>query len=258
MKKYLEDFHKMKLFRLQDAVQIVGNEKSAKDLLRNYRKQQLICQIRRNLYTVTDLARKQALSTKFEIGSNITPSACLSYQSALEYHGLAHQQFFVIYVSSSQKFTPFDFEGIHYHYCNRKSIDEKGVYSPPMDSLVRVTDEERTLIDCIDRIDRAGGLEELLNAMAAMTYLNENKLLTYLEIYNKQFLYQKAGFLLSYFQRGTKVSDNFVEICREKMGKSTRYLDGLNIPTVYHSQWKLFAPENIRFYSGQGQNEFIQ
>ena len=56
MKKYLEDFHKMKLFRLQDAVQIVGNEKSAKDLLRNYRKQQLICQIRRNLYTVTDLA----------------------------------------------------------------------------------------------------------------------------------------------------------------------------------------------------------
>ncbi|MEN6386147.1 MAG: type IV toxin-antitoxin system AbiEi family antitoxin [Phycisphaerales bacterium] len=248
----------MKLFRLQDAVQIVGNEKSAKDLLRNYRKQQLICQIRRNLYTVTDLATKQALSTKFEIGSNITPSACLSYHSALEYHGLAHQQFFVIYVSSSQKFTPFDFEGIHYHYCNRKSIDEKGVYSPPMDSLVRVTDEERTLIDCIDRIDRAGGLEELLNAMAAMTYLNENKLLTYLEIYNKQFLYQKAGFLLSYFQRETKVSDNFVEICREKMGKSTRYLDGLNIPTVYHSQWKLFAPENIRFYSGQDQNEFIQ
>jgi predicted transcriptional regulator of viral defense system len=135
---------------------------------------------------------------------------------------------------------------------------EKGVYSPPMDSLVRVTDEERTVIDCIDRIDRAGGLEELLNAMAAMTYLNENKLLTYLEIYDKQFLYQKTGFLLSYFQRETKVSDNFLEICREKMGKSTRYLDELNVAAVYHSQWKLFAPENIRSYSEQGQNEFVQ
>jgi len=114
------------------------------------------------------------------------------------------------------------------------------------------------VIDCIDRIDRAGGLEELLNAMAAMTYLNENKLLTYLEIYDKQFLYQKTGFLLSYFQRETKVSDNFLEICREKMGKSTRYLDELNVATVYHSQWKLFAPENIRSYSEQGQNEFVQ
>ena len=256
MKKYLQDFHRMKLFRFQDAVQIIGNEKSAKDLLRNYRKQQLICQIRRDLYTVTDLATKQAIATKFEIGSYITPSACLSYHSALEYHGLAHQQFFVIYVSSSQKFTPFDFEGIHYKYCH--SMCEKGMYSPPMDSLVRVTDEERTVIDCIDRIDRAGGLEELLNAMAAMTYLNENKLLTYLEIYDKQFLYQKTGFLLSYFQRETKVSDNFLEICREKMGKSTRYLDELNVAAVYHSQWKLFAPENIRSYSEQGQNEFVQ
>jgi hypothetical protein len=79
MKKYLEDFHRMKLFRLEDVVQIVGNKKSAKDLLRNYKKQQLICQIRRDLYTVTDLATKQAIATKFEIGSNITPlSLCIA------------------------------------------------------------------------------------------------------------------------------------------------------------------------------------
>jgi predicted transcriptional regulator of viral defense system len=253
MKKYLEEFHRMKLFRLQDAVKIIGNEKSAKDLLRNYKKQQLICQIRRNLYTVTDLATKQAIATKFEIGSNVTPSSYISYHSALEYHGLAHQQFFVFYISSSQKFTPFDFDGIQYQYCN--SIREKGVYSPSMDSLVHVTDKERTLIDCINRIDRAGGLEELLHAMAAMTYLNENKLLAYLEIYDKQFLYQKTGFLLSYFQRETKVSDNFLEICREKMGKSTRYLDNLNVATAFYSKWKLFAPVNIHSYLEQGQNE---
>src|SRR5690606_35017214 len=101
------DFHRMKLFRLEDVVQIVGNKKSAKDLLRNYKKQQLICQIRRDLYTVTDLATKQAIATKFEIGSNITPSAYVSHHSALEYHGLAHQQFFILYISSAQKFTPF-------------------------------------------------------------------------------------------------------------------------------------------------------
>jgi len=255
MKKYLEEFHRMKLFRLQDAVKIIGNEKSAKDLLRNYKKQQLICQIRRNLYSVTDLATKQTIATKFEIGSNITPSSYISHHSALEYHGLAHQQFFVLYVSSFQKFSPFDFEGIHYQYCNRKSAGEKGVYSPPMDSLVRVTDKERTLIDCINRIDRVGGFEELLHAIAAMTYLNENKLLAYLEIYNKQFLYQKTGFLLSYFQRETKVSDNFLAICREKMGKSTRYLDKLNVATAFYSKWKLFAPVNIRSYLEQGQNE---
>lgn len=254
MKKYLEDFHRMKLFRLKDVVQIVGNEKSAKDLLQNYKKQQLICRIRRDLYTITDLAMKQAIATKFEIGSNITPSAYISYHSALEYHGLAHQQFYILYISSAQKFTPFDFEGIQYFYC--KSISEKGVYTPPMDSLVRVTDEERTVIDCIDRIDRAGGLEELLHAIAAMTYLNENKLQTYLEIYDKQFLYQKTGFLLSYFQKELKLSDEFLKACQKKIGKSTRYLlDEPAATSVYHSQWKVFAPENILSYPEQGQNE---
>jgi hypothetical protein len=42
----------------------------------------------------------------------------------------------------------------------------------------------------------------------------------------------------------------------KKIGKSTRYL--LNEPaatSVYHSQWKLFAPENILSYPEQGQNE---
>jgi predicted transcriptional regulator of viral defense system len=254
MKKYLEDFHRMKLFRLKDVVQIVGNEKSAKDLLRNYKKQQLICQIRRDLYTVTDLATKQVVATKFEIGSNITPSAYVSYHSALEYHGLAHQQFFILYISSAQKFTSFDFDGIYYFYCKTRS--EKGVYTPSMNSLVRVTDEERTVIDCIDRIDRAGGLEELLHAIAAMTYLNENKLMTYLEIYDKQFLYQKTGFLLSYFQKELKLSDEFLEACRKKIGKSTRYLlDESAATSVYHSQWKLFAPENILSYLEQGQND---
>jgi len=86
--------------------------------------------------------------------------------------------------------------------------------------------------------------------------LNENKLMTYLEIYDKQFLYQKTGFLLSYFQKELKLSDEFLEVCRKKKGKSTRYLlDESAATLVYHSQWKLFAPENILSYLEQGQNE---
>ena len=66
----------MKLFRLKDVVQIVGNEKSAKDLLQNYKKQQLIYRIRRNLYTITDLATKQAIATKRKL---FAPENILSY-----------------------------------------------------------------------------------------------------------------------------------------------------------------------------------
>ena len=92
-----------------------------------------------------------------------------------------------------------------------------------MNSLVHVTDEERTVIDCIDRIDRAGGLEELLHAIAAMTYLNENKLMTYLEIYDKQFLYQKTGFAFL-FSKGIKIERRILRGLRKKERKNARYL----------------------------------
>ncbi|GEM_PF-4415415 len=53
-----------------------------------------------------------------------------------------------------------------------------------------------------------------------------------------------------------KLSDEFLKACRKKIGKSTRYLlDEPAATSVYHSQWKLFAPENILSYPEQGQNE---
>ncbi len=93
MKKYLEELHKLKLFRLKDIVVLSGNESSAKDLLQNYKKQKLVCHIRRDFYSVTDLASKIHTANKFEIASQITDSSYLSYHSALEYHGLAQQVF---------------------------------------------------------------------------------------------------------------------------------------------------------------------
>jgi len=55
---------------------------------------------------------------------------------------------------------------------------------------------------------------------------------------------------------GIKIERQILKGLPKKIGKSTRYL--LNEPaatSVYHSQWKLFAPENILSYPEQGQNE---
>lgn len=93
MKYYTEEFHNRKLFRFEDIVALIGNENTAKDLLYNYKKQKLICMIRRNLYAATDLATKKCVAAKFEIGSNISPSPYISYHTVLEYQGVAHQIF---------------------------------------------------------------------------------------------------------------------------------------------------------------------
>ena len=255
MKKYLEEFHQLGLFSKKDVLTFFKDANTAKELLRRYKKMGLISQIRRDLYGANDLANKVTLATKFEIAGKITPSAYLSYHSALEYYGLANQVFHELYVSSEKRFNNFEYEGIRYTYC--KSVISLGVVNPPMDSMVKVTDLERTVVDCLDSIGRSGGLEELVLSLSMITLLKEERLLTYLEAYNKQVLYQKAGFILSYFQKEMKLSDNFFRECRKKTGNSIRYLIDTTNTQMYHSVWKLYAPENILSYLEQGNYEYV-
>jgi predicted transcriptional regulator of viral defense system len=255
MKKYLEGLHQLRVFHKRDVLSMTKDDNATKELLRRYKKMGLISQIRRDLYGANDLANKATRATKFEIASQITPSAYLSYHAAMEYHGLANQVFYELYVSSDERFTHFDYEGISYSYC--KSGIPLGIVNPPMDSMVKVTDLERTVVDCMDSIGLCGGLEELVMCFSLITYLKEEQLLIYLEAYRKQFLYQKAGFILSYFQKEMKLSDDFFEICRQKTGKSIRYLTDTSDSKIYHKKWKLYAPENILSYLEQGGNEYV-
>ncbi|MDR1895784.1 MAG: hypothetical protein LBR10_03230 [Prevotellaceae bacterium] len=255
MKKYLEELHQLGIFHKRDVLSFIKDDNAAKEILRRYKKMGLISQIRRDLYSVNDLANKATLATKFEIASQITPSAYLSYHAALEYHGLANQVFYELYVSSEERFNSFEYEGISYTYC--KSGISPGVVNPPMDSMVKVTDLERTVVDCMDSIALSGGLEELVMSFSLITYLKEEQLLTYLEAYRKQFLFQKAGFILSHFQREMKLSDAFFKECRQRIGKSIRYLTHASYSKIYHKEWKLYAPENILSYLEQGGNEYV-
>lgn len=155
MHTYIEEFHKLKIFHKKEVVALTGSENAAKELLRRYKQQELIAQVRRDLYVATDLATKSSAASKYEIGSQINASSYLSYHAALEYHGLAHQVFYEIQVSSRERFNNFTYDGIRYVYLSSKS--DAGVVIPSTDTLIRVTDLERTVLDCIHRIDQSGG-----------------------------------------------------------------------------------------------------
>lgn len=255
MKKYLGVLHQKKIFTLNDVVGLTNNVNSAKDLLQNYKKQNLIIQIRRNLYSVCDLATGVTVANKFEIASNISSSSYISYRSAFEYYGIAHQIYYDIYISSCSRFNSFDFENIQYFYS--KSIIDLGVETPSMDSLVRVTNLERTIVDCIDRIDRAGGIEELVHCLSLIGYLNENKLLEYLAAYNKSILYKKVGFVLEPFKEKLKLSNDFIELCAQNGKKHIGYLTDKNESNFFHNSWNIYAPKNILSYLEQGDNELV-
>lgn len=180
------------LFTLQDVAQETGNTRSAQTLLMRYQKQGFVSKVRRGLYCANNIATHLPEANKYQVASAITPSSYVAYHAAMEYHGLAHQVYYDVAVGGEQAFNAFEYDGIHFAF--HQIPTHIGIDTPIADSHVRVTNVERTVVDCIDRIDLCGGWEELTNCLMSVQYLREEMLLTMLQIYNKIALYKKVGF----------------------------------------------------------------
>lgn len=244
--------HEKLLFTKQEFSQFLGKTTSASMTLHNYMKRGLIANVRRNLYCACDLATKSPVPEKMQIASALSETACVGYHSALEYHGLCHQVFYSVYVQSKNRFNDVDFNGIQYHYC--KQTHSCGIVNPTYNNMVRVTDLERTLIDCCDRVDFAGGIEELLHCLESRPLLSEQKLLEYLRIFNKDILYKKCGYIMEL--AGMKLSPNFFTTCLEHSRNSVSYLENKS-DNMFVSKWRLYVPQYISHIKEEVQDELI-
>ncbi|NLK72500.1 MAG: hypothetical protein GX285_05740 [Clostridiales bacterium] len=243
--KYYEDFLKMEVFNLKDAQKVVGSIENAKVLLNSYVKNGLVKRVRRDLYCAVNLENRDAPTNRYLVGSKINDSAYLTYHSAFEVHGLSHQVSFVVYVSSEQKISDFEFEGVLYKYVG-KGIKE-GVTHYRLNDKVKLTDLERTVVDSLDRPDYCGGVHELDEILKICTVLDETKLANYLEMYNKQILYKKAGYFLERHQQSLGITDGLLSLIEKKTGNTKKYLseEAQNGSGVLIKRWGLIVPKTL-------------
>jgi len=242
---------KLSVFTIADIVKLTNNMKTAYSLLDRLMKKGLVKKIRNNIYSCVNAATGQVIASRYQIACAVNFSAYLSHHTAFEYHALANQVYYDVYISSKTKFKDFEFEGVKYKYVASKFND--GVIMPKNTEGIRVTDLERTVIDNIKDFEKIGGFEELLKCMEGITYLNEEKLIKYLDGYGIQGLYQKTGFLLDQYLYDIHMSKQFFNYCKSKMGKSTRYLFKETAgEKIYNSEWQLVIPKSLFNIAEQG------
>lgn len=243
--KYYEKLLDMSLFTFKDIIKLTGNKETAGSLVREYQKKRYITRIKRNLYTAINLETKESVADKFEIGSNITDTAYISHHSAYDYYGIMNQVYYEVYVSSESKFKNFEFKGIEYTY--HQSPFNDGVIYSKNNRNIKVTDLERTVLDSVKDFEKIGGLEELIECISLITYLDFEKLKKYLQCYDLQIMYQKTGYILEHFKDDLKIPNKFFELCKRKIGKSRRYLyiNIKNEKNIYNAKWQLIVPEDL-------------
>lgn len=247
----LIDLAKYPVFTINEVKKLVGNEKTAYSRMERLIKNNLVKKIRKNIYSVINPATGQLVATRYQIACAITDTAYISHHSAFEYYGLANQVFYEVYVSSETKFNHFEYDNVTYKYVSSRM--NEGVFEGKNTTGVRITDMERTVVDSIRDFNKIGGIEELLNCLEGIYYLDEKKLKRYLDIYDTQGLYQRVGYLLEHYRKEMQLSKHFIEYCKSKIGKSRRYL--VNEPgneCFYNSEWALMVPERLFGIKDQG------
>lgn len=231
-------------FSINDVKEFTANEDTAYSKLNRLMKKGLVKKIRNNIYSVINPTTGQIAASRYQIACAITKTAYISHHSAFEYYGLTNQVFYEVYVSSGTKFNHFEYDHITYKYISSKT--EEGVVKAKNTTGVRITDLERTVIDSIQDLNKIGGLEELINCLEGVHYLNDSKLKRYLDLYNVLGLYQKAGYIFEHYRKEMQVSKEFVDYCKSKIGKSIRYLvNDAKGSSYYNSEWRLMIPGDI-------------
>lgn len=247
------ELSKYNTFSMDDVYYLVGNKKTASSLVLRLSKKGLVKKIKNNLYTCVNVADGSVIASRYHIACGINEASYISHHSAFEYAGVANQVYYEVYVSSNQKFKDFEFEGITYKYVASKT--DAGVIKPKNTEGIRVTTLERTVVDSIKDFEKVGGLEELLNCISSIRYLDEKMLIVCLDAYNMQFLYQKTGFFLEHYKSELQLSDAFIDYCKTKTGKSTRYLT--KDSETYNTDWKLIIPDGLFGMTEQGGNPLV-
>lgn len=241
--KHLNKIFKYKIFTFNDFVKIINDKNLANITLRNYIKKGYIKRIKHNLYSPISLETNDILADKYLIGSSLTDNSFISHHSAFEFYGYYNQISAQVSVSSISKFTPFEFEDNSYSFINTKTnifVDEI--------RNIRVSTIERTIVDCIKDSGKYCDLEETLNSINLIPYININDILEYLEIINSKILYKKTGAILSLFKEKFNIPDSFFKKCHDISDSVKGHFDNNSYSHVYNAEWKIFIYKDLINY----------
>ena len=239
--KYYEKLLAKGCFSREQLIELVGTSTVANQVIYEYQKKGLIEKVKRDFYVVISMETKQPVLSRYQIGSNLFPDACITHHSAFEVFGYGSQVFYECYVATGKRFYDFEYDGVMYRRVERKP-DLEVVQMRNM----WVTSVEQTVVDSIRDFEKISGLEEVIRCMMLVPGLNEQKVLECLVRYNNGFLYQKCGYIFEEMQEEFHFSSNFFEACEKGSSDAKRYLMKESQDNVFHKEWKLYAPASLK------------
>lgn len=165
----------------------------------------------------------------------------LSHYSALDIHEMVTQPALTVYISTPIRRIPKKILGATFLFIYTKSQSLWGLEDAWVtpSQKVKVSDLERTIIDCLDRPDLCGGISEIAKGIwSKRNELDYLRLVNYALKYNKKSVIKRLGFILETYS----LSKESLPRLKQEITSSYTLLDPfLPASGRFKSNWKVRA-----------------
>ena len=178
------------------------------------------------------------------VGSKVTKDYFYSHSAALSLRGHLPATPPRIAITTPRRFRRFSFrQHIFYpvetrHFFGFRDLDYKGI-------SVRVSDMERTFIDCLSRLDLSGGVIGAFRNLSLMGFINYPLLMEYLEKIGKKSMMVRCGFALEFFRDNWEIDQDVLSELKKRAGSGPIYYLDRGIPKgtgKLVKNWNLIIP----------------
>jgi len=186
----LLDDLELDIFSLTDLQRVAGEDfKNVSELIENLVDKKILSRIERGKYCRANFHDESV------IGCHLVVDGAVAYWSALNKHGMTTQFPNTTFIQTTHIKQPKVVFGIQYKFIKIKPTKQSGIINSGYGNRTfRITDIEKTFVDCFDLPQYSGGYDELIRAFYQAT-LNGDKLSKYTKEVRNFAITKRMGYL---------------------------------------------------------------
>jgi predicted transcriptional regulator of viral defense system len=252
-------FERHPVFRLDEAaasLRLADRPRLALKRLLYHAEEGTVKQVERGLWAVVPpgVDPDRFEPDRFVVAATLRPDAVFCYHSALELLGAAHSEARICTLFTPRRRRPLALRAARIEFLRppaallRAGRERAGVRETRRQGLtLTFSGPERTLVEGFHRLDRAGGLEELVASAEGFASLDLALLGEVLETYDEKALWGAVGWFLERNQRGFFVPDQFLAGLERRRPKAPQYLLRSERGGRFARRWNLVLPPSPLF-----------
>ena len=177
---------------------------------------------------------------EFIIASNLVQEYYIAFLSALNFHQMTEQTPFTVFSATKTKKESKTIHSIPYHFVKLKDRKFFGFKEYAIESRsVNISDPEKTLVDCLDHLEYAGGIIQVVKGLRShKNDLDLKKLVDYAIKIENGAVVKRLDFLLD--SLNYDLPDSLRKRLKNNYTDSYSLLDNTRSNTgKYKNRWKL-------------------